>query len=139
MMHSLTHNIYYDLAVTCGHRGPHGQPQPHVNELSRLCHEPYNAWVNVEESHDRGRGSSCKVTVNACGFSRKKKILWWLNCLKNQSNGLAFMHWPTVHVTYYHCCKFLILNEYSNQNKLSYFFDLQLDQPLIVLQFLTLF
>jgi len=22
--HLLTHNIYYDFAITCGHRGPHG-------------------------------------------------------------------------------------------------------------------
>lgn len=63
MMQLLTHNkiIKYnnDLAVTCGHGGPHGQPQTHVNELSRLCHEPYHVWVvNVgerKESHDRER------------------------------------------------------------------------------------
>lgn len=42
VMHTQTEKIYYDLAIACGHGGPLGEAQPHVNELSRLRYEPYN-------------------------------------------------------------------------------------------------
>jgi len=72
MMHLLTHWILW-FCCNIWAWGPHGQPQSHVNELSRLCHE---SMGQCGKSWQRERGSSCKVTVDPCGFSSKNQMEW---------------------------------------------------------------